>query len=52
MIIQLEIPKEFECEYEDDRFIDFFDRVLIDIADHGFLLRKWEGILKDEKREK
>ena len=27
MIIQLEIPKEFESNYENDRFNDFFKRV-------------------------
>lgn len=27
MIIQLEIPKEFENDYKNDRFDDFFKRV-------------------------
>ena len=27
MIIQLEIPKEFESDYENDRFNDFFKKV-------------------------
>lgn len=27
MIIQLEIPTEFESDYENDRFNDFFKRV-------------------------
>ena len=27
MIIQLEIPKEFENDYQNDRFDDFFKRV-------------------------
>lgn len=31
MILQLEIPKEFECDYEKDRFVDFFRRVFADI---------------------
>lgn len=31
MILQLEIPKEFECDYENDRFADFFRRVFADI---------------------
>ena len=43
MIIQLEIPKEFECDYENDRFVDFFNRVLIDISDHGFLCGNYES---------
>ena len=43
MILQLEIPKEFECDYENDRFVDFFNRVLIDISDHGFLCGNYEA---------
>ena len=31
MILQLEIPKDFECDYENDRFDDFFRRVFADI---------------------
>lgn len=31
MIIQLEIPKEFENDYQKDRFDDFFRRVFADI---------------------
>ena len=28
MTLQLEIPKEFECDYENDRFDDFSDESL------------------------
>ncbi|MGN8818567.1 hypothetical protein ACTNEN_09635 [Oribacterium sp. HCP28S3_H8] len=31
MIIQLEIPSEFESDYKRDRFDEFFQRVLADI---------------------
>lgn len=31
MIIQLEIPSEFENDYNKDRFDEFFRRVFIDI---------------------
>ncbi len=31
MIIQLEIPKEFENDYQNDRFDDFFRRVFVTI---------------------
>lgn len=31
MIIQLEIPKKFENDYQKDRFDDFFRRVFADI---------------------
>lgn len=31
MIIQLEIPKEFEKGYQNDRFDEFFRRVFADI---------------------
>ena len=31
MIIQLEIPSEFENDYKKDRFDEFFRRVFIDI---------------------
>lgn len=31
MTIQLEIPKEFENDYQNDRFDDFFRRVFADI---------------------
>ncbi len=31
MIIQLEIPKEFEKDYQKDRFDEFFRRVFADI---------------------
>ena len=33
MKIELEIPKEFERDYNVDRFKDFFGRVLYDIKD-------------------
>lgn len=35
MIIQLEIPKEFENDYQNDRFDDFFRRVFADIDGRG-----------------
>ena len=35
MIIQLEIPSEFESNYDNDRFLDFFRRVLEDIDCNG-----------------
>ena len=35
MIIQLEIPKEFENDYQNDRFDDFFRRVFADIDGSG-----------------
>lgn len=31
MKIEIEIPKEFECDYKSDKFKDFFSRVLCDI---------------------
>lgn len=31
MRIEIEIPKEFECDYDADRFSDFFSRAIIDI---------------------
>ena len=31
MRIEIEIPKEFECDYTSDRFSDFFSRAIIDI---------------------
>lgn len=31
MKIEIEIPKEFECDYNSDRFEDFFTRVSYDI---------------------
>lgn len=31
MIIQLEIPKPFEGDYQKDRFDEFFRRVFVDI---------------------
>lgn len=31
MIIQLEIPKEYENDYQNDRFDEFFRRVFADI---------------------
>lgn len=33
MRIEIEIPKEFECDYNADKFNDFFSRVLCDIKD-------------------
>ena len=35
MTIQLEIPSEFESDYDNDRFLDFFRRVLEDIDCSG-----------------
>ena len=35
MIIQLEIKKEFENDYQNDRFDDFFRRVFADIDGSG-----------------
>jgi hypothetical protein len=29
--IEIEIPKEFECDYNEDKFKNFFNRVLTDI---------------------
>jgi hypothetical protein len=31
MRIEIEIPKEFECDYNKDKFKNFFNRVLTDI---------------------
>jgi len=33
MRIEIEIPKEFECDYNEDKFDEFFGRVLSDIVD-------------------
>lgn len=33
MRIEIEIPKEFECDYNKDKFDEFFSRVLSDIVD-------------------
>ena len=35
MIIQLEIPKNFESEYQKDKFDEFFIRVYADIDGSG-----------------
>lgn len=35
MIIQLEIPKNFESEYQKDKFNEFFRRVYADIDGSG-----------------
>ena len=35
MILQLEIPKEFEKDYRSNRFEDFFRRVYADIDSEG-----------------
>lgn len=42
MIIQLEIPKEFENDYQKDRFDDFFRRVFADIDCTG-MCGNYEG---------
>ena len=42
MILQLEIPKEFEKDYRSNRFEDFFRRVYADI-DSGGLCGNYEG---------
>lgn len=41
MRIEIEIPKEFEGDYENDKFEDFFSRVLYDIG-KGFLCGNYE----------
>lgn len=33
MKIEIEIPKQFDCDYNRDRFKDFFSRVACDIED-------------------
>ena len=42
MKIEIEIPKEFEGDYNEDKFKDFFGRVLCDIKD-GVLCGKYEA---------
>ena len=37
----IEIPKEFECDYNNDAFKDFFSRVLYDIEE-GTLCGNYE----------
>ena len=37
MIIQLEIPKNFESEYQKDKFDEFFRRVFADIDCSGMV---------------
>ncbi len=41
MRIEIEIPKEFEKDYESDKFDEFFGRVLCDIAD-GTMCGRYE----------
>lgn len=41
MTIQLEIPKEFVCDYR-DRFEEFFGRVLGDVERTGVLCGRYE----------
>ena len=41
MRIEIEIPKEFECDYNEDKFDEFFGRVLCDIAD-GTMCGRYE----------
>lgn len=41
MRIEIEIPKEFEDDYDADRFSDFFSRVICDIKD-GVLCGNYE----------
>lgn len=41
MRIEIEIPKEFECDYDMEKFRDFFSRVLHDIS-KGRLCGKYE----------
>lgn len=42
MTIQLEIPKEFVCDYTRDRFDEFFGRVFGDIEQNGVLCGRYE----------
>lgn len=42
MTIQLEIPKEFVCDYTRDRFEEFFGRVFADIEQTGILCGRYE----------
>ena len=42
MRIEIEIPKEFECDYEADRFADFFSRAMIDIETMQGMCGKYE----------
>ena len=41
MKIEIDIPKEFEKDYNDDKFDEFFGRVLCDIAD-GTMCGRYE----------
>lgn len=41
MTIQLEIPKEFICDYR-DRFEEFFERVFGDVERTGVLCGRYE----------
>lgn len=36
MKIELEIPKEFECDFNSDRFEDFFQRAIADMNGDGW----------------
>ena len=36
MKIEIEIPKEFEGDWESDRFEDFFERALVDMNGDGY----------------
>lgn len=42
MTIQLEIPKEFVCDYTRDRFKEVFERVFADIEQTGILSGRYE----------
>lgn len=42
MRIEIEIPKEFEIDYKQDKFKDFFSRVLCDIEEGKCLCGNYE----------
>ena len=42
MRIEIEIPKEFECDYNGDKFKNFFSRVLCDITEGKCLCGNYE----------
>ena len=42
MDVKITIPKEFENDFTADRFKDFFERVITDIADAGYICGRYE----------